>query len=500
MARSLDGISPHEKTELTVMKRVKFLCAAWLALLTLTARPQETATVGIAAPVVDRRVELMTIVARLADFPEYQSSLVRAYTDSLDAWFAPYRNHAAVASLRELREQRGVAYDAVPIMGVYLSEPPRLRARFPLTATQPDERWGVKSGKKFIRLLRRFYRDTRCEAFFERQDTLFATVERSFQPVFSEIDMAWFGRFFGVQHPDGMVPIIGMGFGGGNYGGRILYPDSTADNYAFMGSWSLWEGQPMFDAELFKQTIVHEFCHSFVNPTLEHDTLALCAAEGLYRAEAERMDRQAYTDGRSVLYETFVRAAVICYLREHATRVAAENELWAQIDLGFVWMPEAVALLEAYATRRDRYPDFAAFVPRVRSWCQETVGSMEALHARRAAEREVRREQALKVVAVEPFGNGAQEVDPALTELTIRFDRPLVGRGYAFNAHPDSEEALPVYGRARYSEDKRAVTVSVRLKPGRTYRFWVLKDLSFVGADGVRMYEDYLVTFRTRDK
>lgn len=482
------------------MKTVKSLCVAWLVLLTLTARPQQTAAVGVAAPVVDRRVELMTVVARLAGFPEYQSSLVRPYTDSLDAWFAPYRNHAAVACLRELREQRGVAYDAVPMMGVWLSEPPRLRARLPLTATQPDERWGVKSGKKFIRRLRRFYRDTRCKAFFECQKPLFATVERSFQSIFSEIDMAWFGRFFGVRHPDGMVPVIGMGFGAGNYGGRIFYPDSTAENYAFMGSWSLWEGQPMFDAGLFKQTIVHEFCHSFVNPTLECDTLALRAAEGLYRAEAERMERQAYSDGGSVLYETFVRAAVICYLREHATPVAAENELWAQIDLGFVWMPEAVALLETYAASRSRYPDFGAFVPRVRSWCLETVGRMDTLYARRTAEREVRREQALKVVAVEPFGNGAQDVDPTLTELTIRFDRPLVGRGYAFNPHPDSDEALPVYGRARYSEDKRAVTVSVRLKPGRTYRFWVLKDLSFVGDDGVRMYEDYLVTFRTRAK
>ena len=482
------------------MKAVKFLCVAWLALFTLTARSQATATVGVAAPVVDRRVELMTIVARLADFPEYQSSLVRAYTDSLDAWFAPYRDHPAVAYLRELRKQQGVSYNAVPIMGVYLSEPPRLRARLPLTATQPEARWGVKSGKKFIRLLRRFYRDTRCEEFFERQDTLFATVERSFQQVFSEIDMEWFGRFFGVQCSDGMVPIVGMGFGGGNYGGRILYPDSTVDNYAFMGSWSLWEGQPMFDAELFKRTIVHEFCHSFINPTLGRDTLLLCAAEGLYRAEAERMNQQAYAAGSVVLYETFVRAAVICYLKEHATPVAAENELWAQIDLGFVWMPEAVALLEEYAAHRDRYPDFAAVVPRVRSWCLETVGSLETLYARREAEREVRREQALKVVAVEPFGNGAQDADPALTELTIRFDRPLVGRGYAFNPHPDSDEGLPMYGKARYSEDKRAVTVSVRLKPGRTYRFWVLKDYSFVGADGVRMYEDYLVTFRTRDK
>lgn len=87
------------------MKTVKSLCVAWLVLLTLTARPQQTAAVGVAAPVVDRRVELMTVVARLAGFPEYQSSLVQAYTDSLDAWFAPYRNHAAVACLRELREQ-----------------------------------------------------------------------------------------------------------------------------------------------------------------------------------------------------------------------------------------------------------------------------------------------------------------------------------------------------------------------------------------------------------
>ena len=277
------------------MKAVKFLCVAWLALFTLTARSQATATVGVAAPVVDRRVELMTIVARLADFPEYQSSLVRAYTDSLDAWFAPYRDHPAVAYLRELRKQQGVSYNAVPIMGVYLSEPPRLRARLPLTATQPEARWGVKSGKKFIRLLRRFYRDTRCEEFFERQDTLFATVERSFQQVFSEIDMEWFGRFFGVQCSDGMVPIVGMGFGGGNYGGQILYPDSTVDNYAFMGSWSLWEGQPMFDAELFKRTIVHEFCHSFTK--IKGDTEKALEKSGKSIQEYTRFSMKRWASG-----------------------------------------------------------------------------------------------------------------------------------------------------------------------------------------------------------
>lgn len=50
--------------------------------------------------------------------------------------------------------------------------------------------------------------------------------------------------------------------------------------------------------------------------------------------------------------------------------------------------------------------------------------------ARREAEEERFKESCLKVVAIESFGNGAQDVDPDLTEITVRFDRPLTGRLY----------------------------------------------------------------------
>ena len=126
---------------------------------------------------------------------------------------------------------------------------------------------------------------------------------------------------------------------------------------------------------------------------------------------------------------------------------------------------------------------------------------MDTIRARREAEAEVLREKALKVVAIEPFGNGAQDVDPALTELTIRFDRPLVGRGYSFGLGPGGEATRVKFGDlVGYSEDKTSLTMKVELEPNRNYEFLILRNYGFVTPDGVRLYENYLVKFRTRDK
>ncbi len=483
------------------MKKIVFLFTGLMIVLGAAAKPKATATTGVSEPAVDRRVELMTIVARLAGYEEFQSKAVPAYSDSLDAWFAPYKEHPAVQYMKKLREEADMGYNAVPIMGVYLTEPPRLRPRLPLTASQPESRWGVERGTEFVGLLNKFYKDARCEAFFARQTPLFNEVENAFRDVFAEIDMGWFARFFGKEAQGGMVPIVGMGLGGGNYGGDIVYPDSTVDRYAFMGSWSMWDGKPYFDPEMFRNTIVHEFCHSFVNPALEGDAELARPAERLFSAYAEPMRAQAYGDGRTVLNETFVRAAVIRYLMEHADTAAVDKEMWMQIGCRFIWMPEAVALLGEYEAHRDRYPDFRSFVPRIVAFCDEISARPDVLERRRAEEKQamIRSGRVLDVVAVEPFGNGAQDVDPSLTEITIRFNRPLVGRGYAFNPGPGGPDTfIRIKGLKGYSEDKTAVTIRVELEPDHEYGFYVLHGLSFVTPEGIHMLEDYLVTFRTR--
>lgn len=483
------------------MKKLIFLLAGLLAVTCVAAGTKATAVRGISKPTVDRRVELVTLVARLAGYEEFQSKAVPAYSDAIEAWFAPYKKHPAILYMKKLRNEADMGYNAIPIMGVYLTEPPKLRPRLPLTASQPESRWGVQRGTEFIKLLDKFYKDARCEEFFAQQAPLFGQVEEAFGDVFAEIDMEWFPRFFGGESKGGMVPIIGMGFGGGNFGGQIVYPDSTVDQYAFMGSWGMRDGKPKFNREGFLNTIVHEFSHSFVNPALNAESGLAWPASEIFRAKAEEMQAQAYTSGRTVLNETFVRAAVIRYLMAHADSTAVNNEMLYQIDRHFIWMPEAVELLGEYEANRDKYPDFRSFTPRVVEFCNEVSTQMSVIERKREKEKAIRSGKVLHVVAVEPFGNGAQDVDPDLTDITIRFDRPVVGRGYAFNPGPGGMDKLFDFVEAKgYSDDNTAFTIVVKLQPDHEYEFYVLHGLSFVTPDGIHMTEDYLVKFRTRAK
>ena len=190
---------------------------------------------------MDRRLELVTIVARLAGLREFQSELVPPYTDSVDAWFAPYREHPVVQHMRQLRQTKRLAYDAVPVMAPYMTEPPQIEPRLTLTETLPDWRWGLEGGTEFIRLLNEFYKDARCEEFFARQDSLYRAVETYVEGVFLKLESEWFNRFFGEDSRTGMIPVIGLMLGGGSYGGDIVYPDSTREIYAFMGGFALFE-------------------------------------------------------------------------------------------------------------------------------------------------------------------------------------------------------------------------------------------------------------------
>ncbi len=487
-----------------IMKRGIFTIILWILVWSsAVAQPAGTAFRGIAKPRVDRRLELVTIVARLAGLREYQSELVPLYTDSVDAWFAPHKEHPVVLHMKELRRSKGLAYDALPVMAAYLTEPPRIRPRVSLTETLPDWRWGLEGGTEFIRLLDRFYKDARCDEFFARQDSLYRKVETYVRSVFPKLDSEWFYRFFGEEARFGMIPVIRMMLGTANYGGDISFPDSTKEIYAFMGGLGLnRDKEPviMSNRMAYFNTLIHEFAHSFVNPVLITAPELSPLSSALFRAEADAMRSQGYGDGYGMIYETFTRATVIRYFMEYADSAAVADALHDEISrCHFIWMPEAVELLGEYEADREKYPDFRSFMPRIVEWCKEVVAQMDTIRACRAAEAEILRERALKVVAIEPFGNGAQDVDPDLTEITIRFDRPLIGKDYAF-AHGPGGKATGVKftGWNGYSEDKTSLTMKVELQPNREYEFRILRNYGFVTPDGVRLYENYLVKFRTR--
>ena len=91
---------------------------------------------------VDKRVELLTIIARLAEFDEYCSTPLIKYGRDIDDFFKGHKNHKVVSIFKQLREEQGLGYDAVMSMAVHLNPPPTLTPKVEITIDVLDNRWG----------------------------------------------------------------------------------------------------------------------------------------------------------------------------------------------------------------------------------------------------------------------------------------------------------------------------------------------------------------------
>src|SRR5690606_17100112 len=65
--------------------------------------PAPTATSAKIQVRVDRRVELLAVIERLAGAAEYATTRGTPYLDAVERYFAPYADHAAVVAARSLR-------------------------------------------------------------------------------------------------------------------------------------------------------------------------------------------------------------------------------------------------------------------------------------------------------------------------------------------------------------------------------------------------------------
>ncbi len=95
-----------------------------------------------------------------------------------------------------------------------------------------------------------------------------------------------------------------------------------------------------------ERLLVHEMAHSYVNPVVDRHAAELAPSEKLlFAMVAQPMAAQAYKSWDVVIKESLVRATVVLFIRDHDGDGAAQKESYQQMDNGFYWMPELVALL-----------------------------------------------------------------------------------------------------------------------------------------------------------
>ncbi|MEA4918426.1 DUF4932 domain-containing protein [Proteiniphilum sp.] len=333
-------------------------------------------------PKVDKRIELVSIVARLAGYQEYNEDYCKTYTKDIHSYFDKFKNHPLISLASKLRMENGIGFDAVMKIAFHINQPPKLTPKVEFNSDIPESRWGKDNALKFLELLRDFYVVSEFEKFYNDHADLYSITEERFLPIYKTLNIDWYNQYYGINPNGSFNVIIGLGNGGSNYGGKVIYPDKKEDVYAIMGTWIVDSTNlPVYKNENYFPTLVHEFNHSFVNPLIDKFSNQLeNYGKAIYKLSKGNMRRQSYGTWKSMMYESLVRASVIRYLLKNDSYQTATNQLIEEIGNGFYWMQELVNLLYDYENNRSKYPTLENFMPVIVDFYDKIAKESETMY------------------------------------------------------------------------------------------------------------------------
>lgn len=351
-----------------------------LAILLTAAQGVRASEISV---VVDPRVELLSIIARLAGYEEYNQSRFPEYDRQVAAHFGAFKDHAVVALARKLRRDAGIGFDACMSAAIHVRDISDLAPVEARGAPNPslEKRWTPEIFAEFIEKARSFRQTSRFDDFMASHAKLHAQAADRLQALMRrEVDLNWFEEYFGAKPGASFHVVVGMLNGGANYGPRVTRADGSEILYAILGVGEVdADGLPVFGPDTV-ETLAHEFSHSFVNPVIDRHRRELeSAGRDLFATVRQRMEKLSYGDWKIMLDELFVRSAVVRYIQRHQGTDVAERELLDQELRGFVWIRKTCELLTEYEQHRERFNSFEAFAPRIAEYLSANGVALRSL-------------------------------------------------------------------------------------------------------------------------
>jgi hypothetical protein len=345
--------------------------AALVSLLSAASGSEQTKPDARSLTVsVDPRVELMSIIFRLARNPEYNQGRFISYIAAVEKQFGSYRKHPVVQLAAALRGKYGVSFDAPMSLAVYLDDVNSLRLKVPLEPRPDglDERWHPNDVRDFLEKARQFVKESKFDDFVKSQQPVYSKTVADLQSLLKkEAHLEWFDDFFGARPGAEFHIALGMVNGPSNYGPHIKLGDKE-EYYCILGVWKVgfWGlGGPKFDKTVLP-TIIHEFCHSYANQIVgAHLSQLEKPGKKIFEKVGEKMKRMAYGNWQTMMRESLVRACVVRYLATTYGPEAAQRQIKSEINNGFLWMQELSDLLVRYEQDREQYKTIDAFFPKI---------------------------------------------------------------------------------------------------------------------------------------
>ena len=387
---------------------------------------------------VDERFELVNIAFRLTGKNVFVYTDPANYMANIDNYFEKYKNHELIKFLRQRYEPRSV---------IVLGEASGLAADIEITpkGIVPTHRWlsfvnheeyGVQKNdgdwseaeyKECVRLLNKFYKDTKFHQFYLSNKSFYDSIEREFQKLVDQIDTAWFQDFFGKPYNMDNIWLVPSN---GVHNFAILRKDAEGNKYnncVIACPFTNASGEVVFGEGTF-QTLIHEICHNYSAPICEqYQEYFKEICDTLYNTKVGKvLKNNAYGDPGAFTYEGINRLCEFYYYQMHNTFDSMELDRRIHNDKtkGFIWLEDMLRFMEVFSSNRDIYPDFQSFMPQLHGFLSEVVNLMDKYYWPKY--------QLLfsRVVATYP-ANGAV-VDTNVTAVYIFFSQPMF-TGMKFN-------------------------------------------------------------------
>lgn len=264
---------------------------------------------------VRETVELVSALARTADFREYKINLYPEYTAMIDSVMAPYKNHPAVTLMKSLHDSLGLSYDAVAGFSGALAIKDGNVVFNPELDYKPmiDHRWGETGAEELVPLLNDFYHKTNFNEIYRKGQPIYEKAIANFNKMLDGVDMKWLSDYYGKEFT--VLTNLSM-LNVGNYGVTQYYPDGREEALMIIGP-IVRNGEP--DYSKCTSLVVHESSHPITNPMIQkHLTEFNSNSDSIASRFKTELSNQAYAGGQTVLFETMVRLAEIQYAKAHA--------------------------------------------------------------------------------------------------------------------------------------------------------------------------------------
>ncbi len=448
-------------------------------------------------PVVDQRMELMSLVFRLAEAEEYSVNKSSPYIERAYKEFASLREHELIMYTKLLRANYGVAFDAVPRLALSLQiKKGEVAFRPDIDITKIDKRWQPDSLPKYIKLLNKFYKESEFASFFQANADFYAKVEDNFnKKVMNNINLKWFDDFFGVKKIENFQVIVELMSGGGNYGPQIKTTKGKEEYYGIFCSWQTDSiGVPIYMSGM-SGLVAHELSHSYWEPiiaTYYKDIMP--QSNKMFKLVAHYMREMHYGNAKSCFNEMLTNASAILYDNDNpiSGNFGEDWRLCMETNNGFIAIKPILYAMKKYQNQREQYTTMNDFMPEIVKVFNDL--DIEKIYTEFESQR--------PVILGTNIENGNQSVDYMLDSIIVSFDKPMniYSNGLSQNIKCVSCKKLKSKHNAYWSEDKKNWIIKVELEPDTEYSINFPSGFFFVEGKCRRPKNTYTLTFKTRKK